>query len=112
LYGSIQSKFITNSNSTSNITIYEVAPFLRFYIPLKNSVLKPYFEFEGGISGNKSLKGSFISASMGFAIFLNHHVSFDPAITFLNSNWEGASKSTSIYGLNLGISVYLGKDKE
>ncbi|MCX6231407.1 MAG: hypothetical protein NTZ33_07680 [Bacteroidetes bacterium] len=111
LSGNFQSLTVSTSYGNSKQSIFELAPFFRCYIDTKSLTLKPYFEFGGGVMGNNNKMGSFFTGSLGLAVFLNHHVSLEPSVEILYSRWESAYSSATTYGFNMGISVYLGKDK-
>jgi hypothetical protein len=80
-----------------------IGPFLRYYVQGKIFIGAGFNSYSQG-----DFSGSQIPLEVGYAWFLNDAVAIEPNLNYsiYGGDLEGAS-----FGLNVGISVYLGRDK-
>ena len=108
--GSYENSKVKNNNYDSKNTSFGISPFLRYYTPNENRNNKFFTQLEFGYTEVNDIDGTFFSGAIGAAIFFNKYVSFDIEGVYAHTVIETITMNS--LGLNLGISVYLGKNKE
>lgn len=89
---------------------YQFAPFARCYFLNLNSITRFYAQAEAGYVETDSQYGTVYSGELGIAIFSNQHVSFDIGALYSYSYINKTKLNT--FGINFGVSVYLGKTND
>jgi hypothetical protein len=88
-------------NSEADDAVTAVGLFGRYYVNGKIILGAGFQSIDDG-----TLKGSAIPLEVGYAVFLNDAVAIEPT---LNYNMYGGDYEGAAFGLNVGISVYLGR---
>jgi len=100
---------LNNSYYSSNQTVFQFSPFIRYYIASDSSKAKFFVQLEGGYMNSNKNTGYFFSGGLGVSIFANQHIAFDIGASYLRTIVR--SRATNTFGLTLGVSVFLGKQE-
>lgn len=105
-----------NSTKTGDVSSsgFGIGPVVRYYLPMK-----VFGQLSYVFGSQKSDDGTFdvtyktgdLGIAVGYAAFLNDHVALEPSVGYHLTSLtpeEGDGLSGSAFGVNVGISVYLG----